>query len=200
MMKKVTDESIAMALANLSETVKNLHAICQLLPEGGNPELAAKICNYMKPIKIGSTGYVFVIDSKAKYIVSKDGKQDGEVIWDAKDSNGNYFVQDIVKTALALEPGRIGELRYPWSNPGDQRPRMKLSLLAYYKPLDWVIGAGSCEEEILETATLLERLENKNTLLILSVQLLILFLVVFLCFLIARSVANTLTRLTDRLR
>jgi methyl-accepting chemotaxis protein len=77
---------------------------------------------------------------------------------------------------------------------------MKLSLLAYYKPLDWVIGAGSYEEEILETATLLDRLGNKNTLLILSVQLLILVLAIFLCFLIARSVANTLTRLSDRLR
>ncbi len=38
--------------------------------------------------KIGETGYIFILDSKANYILSSNKNSDGKNIWNAKDKNG----------------------------------------------------------------------------------------------------------------
>ena len=47
--------------------------------------------------RIGTTGYVYILgghgEDKGTYILSSGGKRDGENIWDAKDSDGNYFIR-----------------------------------------------------------------------------------------------------------
>jgi len=47
--------------------------------------------------KVGKTGYVYVLDSKGNYVISQDGKRDGECLWEAKDNDGTLFIQDIVR-------------------------------------------------------------------------------------------------------
>jgi len=100
---------------------------------------------------VGSTGYVWVIggkgDDRGQYIISKDGTQDGENIWESQDADGNYFVQSMVDKALALAPGEIAVERYPWLDEGERDPRWKVSYLTYYEPWDWVIGAGIYEDD-----------------------------------------------------
>ncbi len=98
-------------------------------------------------IQVGETGYVFVIDSKGHYVVSHGGKRDGEDIYNAKDANGNLFIQQICQKALASGEEEIFEQQYPWKNKGDADARMKISRLIYFKDWDWIIGAGSYHEE-----------------------------------------------------
>lgn len=102
-------------------------------------------------IKIGETGYVYVLGGSGKekghYIISKDGKRDGENIWESKDANGKLFIQEIVNGATA-KPGEILFYRYDWKNPEDPAPRTKIVAAVYYKDWDWVIGAGSYEDEV----------------------------------------------------
>jgi methyl-accepting chemotaxis protein len=97
--------------------------------------------------KVGQTGYVYVLDSAGKYVISKDGKRDGENLWEAKDASGNLFVQEIVKRGKALKPGEVAELTYPWKNADDKVIREKLSRIVYFAPWDWVIGVGSYADE-----------------------------------------------------
>ena len=103
-------------------------------------------------VKIGKTGYVYVLGGKGnnqgKYIISKRGERDGEDIWDEKDAKGNLVIQSIVKRALNLKPGEFGTERYLWRNPGEKGPRWKIVRLAYYEPWDWVIGASVYEDEL----------------------------------------------------
>ena len=199
MMNTVTDECVKAARNDLDHTVKGLYAMCMMFPKSGDPEMEAKLYAHIKDIKIGSTGYVYVIDSKGKYIVSKNGKRDGEVIWEAKDSDGKYFVQDIVKTALALESGGIGELRYPWKNEGDKEARMKLVRLMYFKDKDWIIGAGSYEDEILSAANSLAASSIKNSVIIFFTQLSILLLTIILCIFATRNIALPINRVVTGL-
>ena len=102
--------------------------------------------------KIGKTGYVYVLsgkdDTRGHYIISKDGQRDGENIWDSKDAEGRYFIQSIVRKALALKPGELATERYPWQNPGEPAPRWKIVRLTYYEPWDWVIGTSVYEDEV----------------------------------------------------
>jgi len=98
-------------------------------------------------IKIGATGYVWVLDSKGNYVISQGGKHDGENIIEAKDANGKPFIKDMLEKALASREGEIFDRIYPWKNEGDEKTRMKLCKVTYFKPWDWVIGAGSYEDE-----------------------------------------------------
>ena len=96
---------------------------------------------------IGRTGYVWVIDSKGNYILSKDGRRDGENILGAKDADGKEFIKDIIARALSSEEGEIFDSIYPWKNEGDDATRLKISKVTYFKAWDWVIGAGTFEDE-----------------------------------------------------
>jgi methyl-accepting chemotaxis protein len=98
-------------------------------------------------VKVGKTGYVYVLDSAGHYVISKGGQRDGEDISQAKDAHGSLFIQDICKAAVMLKPGEITEHRYFWQNAGESAPREKVVHLTYFEPWDWVIGVGSYVEE-----------------------------------------------------
>lgn len=100
---------------------------------------------------VGKSGYVFVLGGKGKqkgkYIISKDGKRDGENIINAKDSTGRAFIQSIIDKALALPPATATNIptireNYQWKNPGETNARSKNTAIAYFAPWDWVIAAG----------------------------------------------------------
>ncbi len=102
-------------------------------------------------VVVGKTGYVFVLggsgQQKGEYIISAGGKRDGENIYDAKDSNGEYFIHDVVDKAVATSKGSVDFVRYPWKNEGDAEARYKLTAVTYFEEWDWVIGAGAYEDD-----------------------------------------------------
>ncbi|MGB9486319.1 MAG: methyl-accepting chemotaxis protein [Terriglobia bacterium] len=102
---------------------------------------------------IGRTGRIVVVgckgDQRGRYIISIDGKRDGENIWDAQDTAGNLIVQPLVEKALALGKGEVFDASYPWQNPGDPKPRVKLSAIVYFEPWDWMIVVGAYEDEYM---------------------------------------------------
>ena len=91
--------------------------------------------------KVGATGYVFVLSPDGKYVISQGGKRDGEDIWEAKDADGNLFIQAMCK-------GREGWFRYPWKNQGDTKARTKMARTVYYEPWQWIIGVGAYEDDL----------------------------------------------------
>ena len=101
--------------------------------------------------KVGKTGYVFVIGGKGeqrgKYIISKDGARDGESIWEAKDADGNFFIQSLVENGLKSHNGTIDFQYYPWKNPGETVARPKFVAVTYYEPWDWIIGSDTYEDD-----------------------------------------------------
>ncbi len=120
-------------------------------------DLLAALRAAVMDIQIGETGYAYVLNAKGsargQYVISKEGKRDGENIWDAKDADGKLFIQQICATALALKPGEVGQARYPWKNAGEATARYKLVKVAYFAPWDWVIGVGAYEDEIFAPVT-----------------------------------------------
>ena len=101
--------------------------------------------------------------------ISHQGKRDGEKIWDAKDADGNLFIQDICKKATAAAPGQIVEQRYPWKNAGDTQSREKIARLMYFEPWDWVIGASSYLDEFEQAARRMDGIGKTATSLLLVV-------------------------------
>jgi X-X-X-Leu-X-X-Gly heptad repeat protein len=145
-------------------------------------------------IGVGRTGYVYVLDSKGRYIISKDGKRDGEDISDSRDATGNLFIQEICKKAVALKPGELAEHRYPFQNEGEAKPRMKLAKIMYFKDWDWVIGAGSYEDEFLESAREMEKTGSRSGMAILAVVCVSLLGAAGVWILMARGIARPIQR------
>lgn len=102
-------------------------------------------------IVAGKTGYVYVLggsgDHKGRYIVSYKGQRDGENIWDAKDADGNLFIQSVIAKAKATKNGECDIERYPWKNKDESAARWKVAAVTYFEPWDWVIGVGAYESD-----------------------------------------------------
>jgi methyl-accepting chemotaxis protein len=96
---------------------------------------------------IGKTGYIYVLDSKGRYVVSQGGKRDGESIWEARDASGGLVIQDMVHKARGLSDGSLTNESYGWQNPGEAAPRQKFAVFTYYAPWDWIIGAGAYADD-----------------------------------------------------
>jgi len=121
---------------------------------GVKQESVETLRNSIMKTKVGKSGYVFVLggtgDHQGHYIISLNGKRDGENIWEAKDADGKLFIQSMVNKAIVLGPGDVDYERYPWLNKGDEVARYKTAALKYFKEWDWVIGAGTYDDDYYE--------------------------------------------------
>ncbi len=151
-------------------------------------------------IKVGTTGYVYVLDSKGHYVLSQNGKRDGENIWGAKDTDGRLFIQEIVKKATALKPGEFAEVTYPWQNPGDPAPREKVARLMYFAPWDWIIGAGSYTEEFLAGPQYIEKTARQLNWTLFALTAASMLVTVFLWLLVSRGIAGPIVRIAETVR
>jgi len=123
-------------------------------------------------IVVGKTGYIYVLrgtgEARGQYVISAQGKRDGENIWDAKDADGNPFIQSVIRKALATRNGQCDFERYPWKNVGEDRARYKVAAVTYFEPWDWVIGVGAYEDDFQDS---LARIEALFTQLIIWVSI-----------------------------
>ncbi len=150
-------------------------------------------------VTIGKTGYVFVLDSKGNYIISKDGKRDGESVWEAKDAGGNLFIQEMCKKASALNCGQLGEQRYPWQNKDEASPREKIARLAYFQPWDWVIGVSSYIDEFQESERVLTKMGENTFYAMLGLAAVSSVIAVIIWFLISRKLTGNLSSIISSL-
>ncbi len=150
--------------------------------------------------EVGKTGYVYVLDSEGNYVISQDGKRDGEYIWEARDEDGNLFIQEIISKALSSGKQEITEVRYPWKNPGDPAARMKVARIIYFEPWDWVIGVGSYLEEFYDSTNRMKDLSNRGNLIFLGIMAVSLLAAVVIWLFTSRTIANPIVNIADTVR
>jgi len=148
-------------------------------------------------LKIGETGYVYVLGGSGKekghYIISKGGKRDGENIWESKDANGKLFIQEIVN-GTTEKPGEIMFFRYDWKNPEDPAPRTKIVAAIYYKDWDWVIGAGTYEDEIYSVRDNIRDKLHSLIYIMIVISIIIYVVGIVVATQIARRISNPIKR------
>ncbi|MDJ0781211.1 MAG: Cache 3/Cache 2 fusion domain-containing protein [Desulfosarcinaceae bacterium] len=148
-------------------------------------------------VKVGKTGYVYVLDSQGHYVISQNGKRDGENIMGAKDADGRLFIQEIVKKAKVLKPGEFTEVTYPWQNPGDPVAREKIARILYFAPWDWIIGAGSYTEEFLEGAAHIEKMGGRSNMVLMGAITVALLLATLIWLFVARGIADPIVNIAN---
>lgn len=153
-------------------------------------ESATELRKAIMETEVGETGYIYVLDSSGNYVISQDGKRDGENLWEAKDTEGRPFIQSIVKKALALKGREIAEESYPWKNPGDPAARKKVARIMYFPEWDWIIGVGSYEEEFMEGPRQIAMMGQKSNQILAGVAAVSFLLSLFVWYFTSRGIAN----------
>jgi len=121
--------------------------------------------NKVNSIKIGKTGYPYILDSKGNIIIHPSLENTN--LYDAKDSKGKYFVREICEK-------KDGEIIYDWKNVGDVFPRKKIARFKYISEMDWIVVAGSYLEEFYKPLNMLRNLVFVIVLTITSISIFIL--------------------------
>ncbi len=134
------------------ETNKVIGVLYFGIPQEDVPELRQGIMDMV----VGTTGYVFVLggsgDERGKYVISQGGKRDGENIYDTKDADNKPFIREAIAKALGTQNGQVEYHRYSWRNSPDEPARWKTTALTYFEPWDWVICAGTYDDDYQEAA------------------------------------------------
>ena len=146
------------------------HEIIGMLYVGIPQESVKSLREAILSTRVGEKGYVFVIDSKGDYVISKDGREDGRNILAAKGSDGTFPIQEIVAKALNLAPGQIAGHDYHWQGVGDSTAMHYVSRITYFKAWDWVIVANAYSDELFGVQHTIENLSHKGLLLLLAIM------------------------------
>jgi two-component system NtrC family sensor kinase len=116
----------------------------------GVREPAESLRTQVKAIRVGNTGYAYIMDSQG--VLKVHPAKEGENIIDAQDTEGFHYIRAMVEAATQAPEGQVETIRYPWMNPelGERSPRQKITKYTYFRPWDWIIAAGTYEEEIYQ--------------------------------------------------
>jgi methyl-accepting chemotaxis protein len=106
--------------------------------------------NKIKDIKIGDTGYFYVLASapgKTYGNLLVHPTKEGGNILESKDSSGREFIKEMLEK-------KNGVITYPWLNAeqGEKNPRDKMVAYASFKEWNWLIAGGTYKDEITREA------------------------------------------------
>lgn len=148
-----------------------------------------ELLDTMAEVKIGESGYVFVLNAEGEYVLSLDRLRDGENIVDAQDADGNSFIRDMIATARVLAPRETAIQYYPWQNAGESAPRDKIASIAYFEPWEWTIGISAYRDDVLTGVR-----DTSRAILLIAVAFAVVGVVV--AIVLARSVSRPLRIIT----
>ncbi len=149
---------------------------------------------------VGKSGNVEVYDNKGTYVISKGGGEDGKVVLDKTDAQGQPYVKKIIEGAMALGPGKVGDLKVSWKEGASQDGRVKLFKYSYFKQWDWVIVAGTFEDEILGSVHLIEEKARQGLIWMMSLILFSIAVSAIIWVFVSRGIARPVQDAVNRLR
>ncbi len=151
-------------LINIAEAVISEHYLrfqSGVLDEAQAQRLALK---QLTSLPLSDGEYVFVVNSKGVTLSHPDPNFIGKEMFTVQDSDGTFFVREMVEKALSAPAG--GFTQYLWPKPEKQQPQPKLSYSHHLPAWDWVIGTGLYIDDIehqvaMHRLALLEKLRRE---------------------------------------
>ncbi len=144
--------------------------------------------------KVGRSGYVFVLDSKGNYVISKEELQDGKNILDLKDIKGNSPVRSILQKALSLESGTIDKHIYRLHPPEEKAPRTTIAQFTYFKDWDWIISAEAYDDELNNALHEVDSVFHTNAVLLLTLIIITTIITGIVWLVVARGIARPIEK------
>ena len=133
----------------------------------------------IKAIKIGDTGYIYVLNAAAGKDLGKvliHPSREGENLLDRKTADGRPFIKEMIEA-------KDGNLTYDWPDADGKELRERMAQYQTFKPWNWLIVGGTYSEEITREAVTL-----RNRYALLGLGALVIFAGAL--FLLVRSVVS----------
>lgn len=137
----------------------------------------------MLKIKLGKTGYFYVMDTKGLILIHPT--LEGSNLYETKDIKGFSFIKEICDK-------KNGEMSYWWQNEGETKPREKVIIYKYIQELDWIICAGIYYDELYED------INNFRNLFII-ILLVSIFIITIIVILLSNSIVVPVNKVTREL-
>jgi len=138
--------------------------------------------------RVGQTGYIYCMDRKGNLMIHPEAE--GQNIYDSRDSNGVPFIEQMCEQ-------REGWIRYPWQNPGEDKPRSKIVRYLHYQPWDWIVAVGSYEDEFYRETNLIKgRILGSLGL----ISIIVASLSILMVFLAAKVLSDPIRHMTSVIR
>lgn len=137
--------------------------------------------------RISENGYIFVINSKGDYVVSKGRMRDGENLLETRDLRGHFLIKEIIERARSLEGDETFTMSYPWQNFGEKNTSDKIIVASYFPQWDWIIGVSSYYVDVYKGLDDIRR----NIIIITTLSILIGgFIAYFFALLLSRPILS----------
>jgi len=157
---------------------------------GVKEESVASLRKAIQNTKVGQTGYVSVVggkgDQKGKYIISKDGANDGKSLLSDSSTGNDTVYQELVEKAVTLKTGET----MVYNTLSEIDGSKKILQVSYYAPWDWVIIVNGY---LSDYQTFFDRLE-KNQSDMIGMFALFGVLLMIIGFLIVNPLATSLSK------
>ncbi len=140
----------------LEEEVESAKSVLGYLYEKGHQDgrsdedIRDLAASYLSRVKVGDSGYFFVIDSSGNVQIHPHPELVGQ----------SLLEYEFVRTQIAA---REGFLEYLWKNPDEDEYREKALYMTYFEPFDWIISASTYNEDffsLFSVEKIKESLEN----------------------------------------
>jgi methyl-accepting chemotaxis protein len=93
------------------------------------------------PVKIGASGYVYVIDRTGTIIIHPKKELEGVNHSSIQDAGGRYFVR-------AMLEQKNGVIAYLWKNPDDPEPMKRLVAFSEVPETGWIVASSILYDEV----------------------------------------------------
>ncbi len=175
------------------------HAVTGMLYVGIPQENVKSLRQAILNMKIGSTGYVTVLEGAGSYVISQQGKQDGLDVKNQQDAAGKAYIQERVEAAKSLGPRAVGKQQFSVKNEAGANV-VREARFIYFKPWDWIVTVEANKSEFTEAANLIADMNRHSTLILALVSVGALVLTVLAWFFMANSIVKPLKRAVAGLR
>jgi two-component system, NtrC family, sensor kinase len=142
----------------------------------------------IKGKKVGTTGYIFCMDSKGTFTIHPGSE--GKNFIDTADADGRHFIREMCER-------KSGWIGYSWKNKDEPHPRMKIVRYDYFPPWDWIIAVGSYEDEFYSEAN---KIKWRIIPWIVLLTLIVGFCATGLVILASRIFTDPINRMLDTIR
>ncbi len=144
----------------------------------------------LRHVRYAQGNYFWVNDTQPRMVMHATKPElDGQDLSNYKDPNGVRLFVEMTRVVAAKGEG---EVSYSWPKPGSSAPVPKISYVKLYKPWGWIVGSGVYIDDI-------EGQLKTLPVFLLMAAILITALSMLLSYLVARSIAEPIRRVTAEL-
>ncbi|MCK6262071.1 cache domain-containing protein [Vibrio sp. ZSDE26] len=149
----------------------------------------------------GEGGYIFIMNSKGELLSHPNQSLIGVGRLDAQDSNGTYYIQELINQARS--GGGFVEYQSSYTPIGTMTPD-KISYVNYLPDWDWIIGTGVYTEKIdgflAEREALIQQKNSEEVLKITFLGIVVSLVLAALSLFIGNAVGHRFLRLQHKIK